>query len=135
MKTLPTSKMPDRRLYVSRSQRIRARTGGFTLIEMIVVITIGAIIAMAIYRTLGAQQSFFRRQKSAAIQQDALRSLDGSVFEQRRGDGPGSGLCGALRALGFGGPITAWPMPSMIVLMSAKSRLMMPVIVMMSEIP
>src|SRR5690348_7641085 len=32
-------------------------------------------------------------------------------------------------------PITAYPMPSMIVLMSAKSRLMMPVMVMMSEMP
>jgi len=32
-------------------------------------------------------------------------------------------------------PMTAWPMPAMVVFTSAKSRLMMPGMVMMSEIP
>ncbi len=46
---------------------------------MIFVFTIGAIIATAIYRTLGAQQGLYREQKIAIAQHDALR-LAGTIL-------------------------------------------------------
>ncbi len=70
----------------ARKQRMKR---GFTLAEMLVVLTIGAIIAMAIYRSLGAQQNFYTHQKSQVAQQDAL-NLAGAILMTSLMDASGS---------------------------------------------
>lgn len=49
------------------------RHRGFTLTEMVIVIALGTVVVMALYRTLVVQQRFYREQGAVSTTQDALR--------------------------------------------------------------
>lgn len=49
------------------------RRAGFTLVEMIVVVVLGTMIVLGLYRVLTAQQRAYRHQSQVAALHDALR--------------------------------------------------------------
>jgi prepilin-type N-terminal cleavage/methylation domain-containing protein len=57
---------------MSRKFRSLSRRG-FTLAEILVVIVLGSVIAAALYQVLVYQQRFYRSQRAAIAQHDALR--------------------------------------------------------------
>jgi prepilin-type N-terminal cleavage/methylation domain-containing protein len=49
------------------------RRGGFTLVEVLVVIVLGTVVAAALWNVLRYQQRFYRTERTAVLQHDALR--------------------------------------------------------------
>ena len=64
---------------------------GFTLAELIILITLGTVISMALYRVLVVQQRFYRQQGAVNTTQDALRLawsvLAADLLEANAGEG------------------------------------------------
>jgi len=69
------------------------------------------------------------------IDEDAASAVNRAFLEQWRRHGSLSCFDGAILTGADCGSITACPMPAIVVFTSAKSRLMMPGMVMMSEMP
>ncbi len=64
---------------------------GFSLAELIVVIALGTVVSMALYRTLVVHQRFYRQQGAVNTTQDALRLawsvLAADLLEANAGEG------------------------------------------------
>ena len=64
---------------------------GFSLAELIVLIALGTVVSMALYRTLVVQQRFYRQQGAVNTTQDALRLawsvLAADLLEANAGEG------------------------------------------------
>ena len=90
---------------------IRRSTAGFTLVELLVVVVIGALILGATYQVLAVQQRSYRQQSAIISTQqtmrDALAVLEGELREISPADGdllmmtPDSLTFRAYRAAGF----------------------------------
>lgn len=69
---------------------------GFTLIEVIIALTIASVVAAAIYGALYSQQRFYRKQRTITTTHDALRlasaTLMTSLMEAASGDGDFSAI-------------------------------------------
>lgn len=77
--------------------RPAGRRAGFTLVEMLVVVVLGTIIVLGLYRVLTSQQRAYRHQSVVASLHDALR-VAGSVLGADLREAAGAG--GDLVAMG-----------------------------------